>query len=192
MKKHIALPALVITLLLFAWILPVTPTAAAEKICRPSSAALIAHAKEYDGTEIQFRGEAIGDVLVRGSGAWVNVSDGSNSAIGVYMSAKDAQTISVLGKYDEKGDTLLVTGTFHRACAEHGGDMDLHASRVQIVEKGHAFTSVIPSWLYPLSVISAVCAFCLCAVTFFRIRSTMKAKKAAEKAAEGETSNEDK
>ena len=131
---------------------------------------LIDEAKDYDGHVINFRGEAIGNILYRGSYAWVNVSDADNSAIGIWMSADDARKISFLGHYGMRGDTLFVTGTFNRACPDHGGDPDIHADTVTIINSGSKTDISLPSYLPYLTVISAVCAVILCAFAFSRIR----------------------
>ena len=98
---------------------------------------LIENAEEYDGKTILFKGEAIGDPLKRGDHTWVNVSDGNNSAVGVYMTSSQASEISTYGAYEKKGDILVITGTFHEACFEHGGDLDIHADSVQIDKAGY-------------------------------------------------------
>ena len=49
-----------------------------------SSTALIDQAAEYDGREVVYQGEAIGEVMRRKNGAWVNINDGEAS-IGIWM-----------------------------------------------------------------------------------------------------------
>ena len=100
-----------------------------------SSNDLIDHAKDYDGTTVVFEGEVIGDILSRGEYAWLAVYDGSNT-IGVYVTAEQTKQISVVGGYGKRGDTVSVQGVFHRACAEHGGDLDIHASSVTVLSVG--------------------------------------------------------
>lgn len=97
---------------------------------------LINNAKEFDGKQVAFTGEVIGDIMKRGDYAWINVSDGSN-AIGIFVPYQETKKIHYTGSYKYKGDTITVTGTFHRACAQHGGDMDIHSDAVQIVKKGY-------------------------------------------------------
>ncbi|MDD5775078.1 MAG: DNA-binding protein, partial [Candidatus Omnitrophica bacterium] len=41
-----------------------------------SSEELIARPKDFDGTAVVFRGEVIGDIMIRGGYAWINVHDG--------------------------------------------------------------------------------------------------------------------
>ncbi len=100
-----------------------------------SSTELINKAKEYDGKSVVYAGEAIGDVMVRGNFAWVNVNDGEN-AVGVWMSKELAGEIKVTGSYHAKGDRLEITGVFQRNCVQHGGDMDIHAQGIRKISPG--------------------------------------------------------
>ncbi len=100
-----------------------------------SSSELLSNAKVYDGKEIFYKGEVIGDVMIRGASAWVNLNDGSN-AIGIWMSADDSKIIEYSGSYKSKGDILEVTGIFNRACSAHGGDLDIHAQTVRRINAG--------------------------------------------------------
>jgi len=100
-----------------------------------SSNELIGNAKNYDGKEIAYAGEAVGDVMLRKENAWVNIHDGDN-AIGVWMSGSFAKEINYTGSHKSIGDKLEVAGIFHRACPEHGGDMDIHANDVRKIKDG--------------------------------------------------------
>ncbi len=100
-----------------------------------SSSELIQNAKQYDGKLVTYSGEVIGDVMLRESGAWVNINDGDN-ALGVWMDASCAKAINYTGSYKARGDNLEVTGIFHRACLEHGGDLDIHAQAVLKLANG--------------------------------------------------------
>ena len=96
---------------------------------------LIGDPRAYDGREIAFEGEAIGDPMRRGDFAWVNVLD-SYAAIGVFLPASQQRTIENFGSYRRGGDIIRVLGVFHRACPEHGGDMDIHGSSVEAISRG--------------------------------------------------------
>ena len=96
---------------------------------------LIENAQTWDGKEVTITGEAIGEALERGEYTWVNISDGTN-AIGLWLPAQDAANISCYGSYNKIGDTVQVTGFFYRACSEHGGDIDIHGSTLEILSKG--------------------------------------------------------
>jgi len=100
-----------------------------------SSIDMIESAALLDGSKVAFSGEAIGQAMERGTMAWVNVGD-SGGATGVWMSADSAASIRAFGSYAFLGDSLRITGTFHRACSEHGGDMDIHAEFVELLRPG--------------------------------------------------------
>jgi hypothetical protein len=100
-----------------------------------SSTELINNAREYDGKSVVYVGEAVGDVMVRGDFAWVNINDGKN-AIGVWLNKELAGEIKFTGSYHSKGDRLEITGVFHRNCIQHGGDMDIHAQGIRKIGPG--------------------------------------------------------
>ena len=122
-------------LVIIALLLVLIPAGALADGQSVSSNDLIDHAKDYDGTQVVYEGEVVGDILYRGEYAWLAVSDGSNT-IGCYVSKKQAEQISLVGGYGKRGDTIRVEGVFHRACAEHGGDLDLHAQSVVVLTTG--------------------------------------------------------
>ncbi|MBU4251708.1 MAG: DNA-binding protein [Candidatus Omnitrophica bacterium] len=100
-----------------------------------SSSELINNAKQYDGKIVTYSGEVIGDVMLRGEFAWVNINDGKN-ALGVWMSAALAQEIKFTGNYKARGDRLEIVGVFHHACPEHGGDLDIHGRFLRKIASG--------------------------------------------------------
>lgn len=122
-------------LFIIAVILLLAPAVALAQSDSVSSNDLIDHAKDYDGTTVVYEGEVIGDILYRGDYAWLAVFDGSNT-IGCYVSADQAKQISIVGGYGKRGDTIRVEGIFKRACAEHGGDLDIHADSVTVITRG--------------------------------------------------------
>ncbi len=100
-----------------------------------SSTELINKSREHDGKSVVYAGEVIGDVMARGDFAWVNVNDGEN-AIAIWLSRELAGEIQFVGSYHAKGDRLEISGVFHRACIQHGGDMDMHAQNVRKISPG--------------------------------------------------------
>lgn len=106
---------------------------------------LIDMGKEYDNKVITIEGEAIGELLERGENSFVNINDGS-SAMGVYLKTSVGETIEYYGDYHHIGDNVRVKGVFHRACKEHGGDMDIHSEKFEIVSKGYGVTHEIATW----------------------------------------------
>ncbi len=117
----------------------------------PSSSGLVDAPKEWDGKSVDFTGEAIGEAMVRGDKAWVHLNDdayylknveegaplgGYNSGMAVWVDAALARQIRVFGDYKHEGDVAKVSGVFNAACAEHGGDMDIHAVSLEIITSG--------------------------------------------------------
>lgn len=97
---------------------------------------LIEKQNELDGQEVTIQGEAIGESMIRGDHAWININDGSN-AIGIWLSKNEAEKVHSFGDYENIGDMIVITGTFNKACKEHGGDTDVHALSVQIRKEGY-------------------------------------------------------
>lgn len=123
-----------------------------EAIPRVDSAALVENAKFWDGRTIEFRGEAIGEAMRRSSMAWIHLNDdaymwknleegaalgGYNSGQAVWLPVELVSKIRFFGDYRHEGDVVMVRGVFHAACREHGGDMDIHATELIVVQAGH-------------------------------------------------------
>lgn len=117
-----------------------------------SSGDLVERMREYDGMSVSFTGEAIGEAMLRGDHAWIHLNDdayyeknieegaplgGQNSGMPVWVSADLARKITTFGDYKHEGDVVRVTGVFHAACPEHGGDTDIHAESLDVVQRGH-------------------------------------------------------
>jgi len=101
-----------------------------------SSNELIENAVKYDKQIVVYSGEVIGDIMKRGDNAWINVSDGSN-AIGVWLPYSETMKIKYTGLYNHKGDTVKVEGIFNKACPEHGGDLDIHCKKIEVLKEGY-------------------------------------------------------
>ncbi|MCE5256029.1 MAG: hypothetical protein LLF89_04195 [Spirochaetaceae bacterium] len=134
------------------------PSFAPNEDYRPVHAnELIENATAWDGEKIDFEGEIIGDIMLRGSHVWINVLDGS-TAIGIWASKSMLPQISFTGQYFSSGDHLKIRGTMHRACAEHGGDLDIHADLVKVLSQGKAVTHPVGKnrlWICFVSIILA-------------------------------------
>ena len=100
-----------------------------------SSSELISNAKQYDGKIVVYEGEIIGDIMQRGNFSWLNISDGSNT-IGVWAESSIIPDIEYTGSYNTKGGRVEVVGVFHRACPQHGGDLDIHAQAIKRIASG--------------------------------------------------------
>lgn len=128
----------------------------------PSSGGLVEEPKRWDGKVIEFRGEVVGDRMARGDGAWLHVNDDAymyenveeGAALGGYNSGMPiwfdngslTDEVGVFGDYKHEGDIVFVRGEFHAACAQHGGDMDIHATELQVVEQGHRAKDPVKPW----------------------------------------------
>jgi hypothetical protein len=77
---------------------------------------------------------------------------GFNSGIGVWVDSAMASRITSFGTYGRHGDLVEVTGTFHAACPQHGGDTDIHATSLRVVRPGYATVHLI----HPSRMIAAV------------------------------------
>jgi hypothetical protein len=131
---------------------------------------LIENGRYYDKKTVAVQGEAIGEILEREDYAWVNINDKTN-ALGIWMPLKEAQKIQYFGDYKHKGDIVRITGTFHRACEEHGGDMDIHASTVEIVSRGNIVERRIASNKVMMSVILTLLTLIVSAIYFKATRA---------------------
>jgi len=111
--------------------------AAVEAAQSASLKELLENSRDYDGEKVIYKGEVIGDIMTRGDYAWINVRD-ETGAIGIFCSQELTSEIEYQGSYKFFGDTVSVRGTFHRSCPEHGGDTDIHAEKITVVQKGEA------------------------------------------------------
>jgi len=135
---HKYIKALIIMLLLTS---PLSVTVKAESAIDINE--LIENAKELDGQEVEIQGEVIGESMNRGDYSWININDGTN-AIGIWLKKSDADKVVHYGKYENIGDKVKITGTFYRACKEHGGESDVHSSSLKIAEDGYQVKEQIP------------------------------------------------
>lgn len=98
---------------------------------------LVSTNRALNNSDVSFSGEAVGDILNAGEGSkWVNLRGSSNSVISVYLSDEQAGVVRYVGDYHTTGSTLRVTGTYHIACPEHQGELDVHATSIEVVDGG--------------------------------------------------------
>lgn len=148
---------------------PVSPNA-------PASGDLIEHPKTWDGQIIPFKGEAIGEAMLRGTYAWIHVNDdayylknveegaglgGYNSGMAIYLPSDLAEKIGTFGDYKHEGDIVEVLGTFNAACSQHGGDMDIHATRLAVIAPGRHAIDHVRLWKVALAIVLVVIALAL-------------------------------
>lgn len=153
----------------------------------PSSGELVEEPRKYDGVWVTFTGEAIGEAMVRGRYAWLHLNDdayylqnaeelaelgGYNSGQAVWLPALLAEKVSVFGDYRHSGDVVRVTGVFNAACAEHGGDMDIHATKLEVVSEGREVADPIHPWKVWLAL-----ALSAAAAALYGVKRLLEARK---------------
>lgn len=107
----------------------------------------------FDGREVEYRGEVVGDVLRRDGGAWLLVNDdayalsvgplpahrefsGTNTGLAVWVDTATAATIEHTGGPARRGDVFRFTGTILRVDPADGGGLTLRASDVELLSRG--------------------------------------------------------
>lgn len=107
-----------------AWATAVSPAEAVER------------ALATDGETVSVSGEAIGEALRADKGhVWLNIL-GEGRAIGVYADRAATADVTTFGDWGHTGDTVLATGVLNAACDQHGGDLDIHATEVSVIQRG--------------------------------------------------------
>lgn len=113
---------------------------------------LVNRSLKLDQKNITIQAEVIGEVLERKDYAWINVNDGTN-AIGVWLKLEDTEQLEYFGDYFHQGDLVRIKGVFNRSCVEHGGEMDIHAYHIEVVERGHSILYSISSWKFTCALV---------------------------------------
>lgn len=107
-------------------------------------AVLVSVNRALDNSDVRFSGEVVGDVVNADDGyKWVNIMGTANNVIGVRMSNEQARLIQNVGSYHAAGTILQVTGTYHIACPEHQGELDVHALNIEVLDNGGPATHLI-------------------------------------------------
>jgi len=151
---------------------------------------LIDDMARYDGQEVTITGEVVGDLMRRGDFGWITVNDDpysiksieeggshkgvSNVGIGIWAPLSELDDIQILGSYKNKGDIVRVTGTFNRVCHEHGGDTDIHASSVMVLQQGYAISHPFDYRLLVVVLILAGIVVTLWNIRIRRVRRTLR------------------
>ena len=162
--------------LIIALLLLLAPAVALADGNAVGSNDLIDHAKDYDNQTVVYEGEVLGDILYRGDHAWLAVFDGSNT-IGVFVTAEQAKQITVVGGYGKRGDTIRIEGVFHRACAEHGGDLDIHADTVKVLSVGASVQMPVSRLIMMLAIALPLPAAALLFIVWKRRKGTPGVQK---------------
>lgn len=117
---------------------------------RLSSDQVYACPAAWDGKEVTFVGEAIGEVLPRRGGAWVQVNDdayaletgpllghreraGFNSGLSVWLPDGLHERIDGVGRHAQRGTVVQLEGTILRADPDDGGGTTLRADSLEVL-----------------------------------------------------------
>ncbi len=122
-----------------------------------SSSDLIENSSKFDGQVVVFRGEVVGDILRRGEYAWITVNDdvysrrpvreggkleGGNQGFGIWVPVRETREIRHIGGYRHRGDIVEIVGIFNQSCPQHGGDMDIHALELSVIQPGRSYQEI--------------------------------------------------
>lgn len=116
---------------------------------RITSALVTSCPAAYDGQEVLYAGELVGDLLHRDGGAWVMVNDddyalevgplsghddprGTNSGLSVWLPDDLLDDITGLGQPGQRGDVVAVHGRIVRTDPHDGGGLTLRADAMTI------------------------------------------------------------
>jgi hypothetical protein len=117
---------------------------------RIASAQVYACPLAFDGLRVTYVGEAIGEVIPRSGGAWLQVNDddyalevgpisghrelrGFNSGLSVWLPDGLHERIEGVGRPERRGDVIQVTGVLLRADPQDGGGITLRADQLEIL-----------------------------------------------------------
>jgi hypothetical protein len=104
----------------------------------------------FDGMQVTYAGELVGDLLRRDGGAWALVNDdayalevgpltahrayaGTNSGLTVWLPEQLLPRVSGLGRPGHRGDVVVLEGTVVRTDPDDGGGLTLRAIDLEVV-----------------------------------------------------------
>lgn len=117
---------------------------------RATSGAVLTCPFAFDGLQVLYVGEVVGDVLARDGGSWVLMNDdsyalgegpltaggtprGTNSGLSVWLPDPHDELADEPGRPGMRGDVLVVTGTVMRADPADGGGLTIRAQDVELL-----------------------------------------------------------
>jgi hypothetical protein len=149
---------------------PTADEIAAEFVAggRVSSSQIYACPSAFDGLRVTFVGEAIGEVLPRDGGAWVQINDddyalqhgpmgrhleqaGFNTGLSVWLPDGMHERIEGVGRPEVRGDVLALEGVVLRADPDDGGGITLRADGMEVLAR----TVEVPEVLHRTQVVVA-------------------------------------
>ncbi|HBT95087.1 MAG TPA: hypothetical protein DEB24_02800 [Coriobacteriia bacterium] len=98
---------------------------------------------QMDGQQVVVEGEVIGDIIYADVGhKWLMLSDG-NASISVLTKNADAQKIVYLGRYNQVGTRVEISGVFRVDDTTRDGLTDVTAQSIKILDEGYAVQSPV-------------------------------------------------
>jgi hypothetical protein len=141
---------------------------------RIASEQVFACPSAFDGFEVTFVGEAVGELIRRRDGVWVQVNDdpyalevgplvghrqrfGSNSGLSVWLPDGLHERITDVGRPSQRGDVIAIRGTLLRTDPDDGGGITVRADALEVLAPAEGVHT-------PLHVLQAVVAGVLAVV----------------------------
>ncbi len=122
---------------------------------------LLSAGKRQDGSDVVFTGEAVGSPIIADEGhVWVNVKN-AGAMVGVYMSTELAGQIAHYATYEQTGDMITVQGIYNLACADHNGELEVHAEQVEVNAQGESWTNPVNPATYVVGIVLIVAGLAL-------------------------------
>lgn len=117
-----------------------------------------------DNSSVRIEGEVVGEPVNAGTGLkWVSVNDDSGQGIAVLMTDEQLRAVESYGSYHQTGTTVEVTGIYHVACPDHQGELDVHATSVELVKTGTRIEHSIDDNMFTAAVVLIIIGFSLIA-----------------------------
>jgi hypothetical protein len=124
---------------------------AATRAGRITSELVLACPVAFDQARVTYVGEVVGDLLPRDGGAWVLINDddyalevgplpghrdlrGTNSGLTVWLPDELADAVNGLGRPNQRGDLVQVSGRIVRADPMDGAGLTLRADQLRVLE----------------------------------------------------------
>ena len=103
-----------------------------------SVTSLVSATTRLDGEYVKVTGEVMGQITDPGDGShvWINIKDKQGAMIGVFVPRSQVADLQYFGGYEQTGDTVEINGVFNISCSEHSGELDVHASSLNITAQG--------------------------------------------------------
>jgi hypothetical protein len=125
--------------------------------------------QQLDGQEVTIQGEVVGDILFAdGDHKWLMLQDGGAS-ISVLVDEQEVSKVTHLGRYDQVGTRLEVTGEFQVDCADHDGLTDVHAARIIVIDEGIEVESHFDAREFQIGALLIIVGLCL-TILHWRLR----------------------